>query len=578
MKTDEKAAGIKRFIPILSWLPSYDRSWLSVDIIAGLTLWGLVVPEAMAYAGIAGLPPQAGLYTLLAALFVYALLGTSRHLVVQATSATAALLASAVAAALVATAAANASDPQTYQAYASAFVLVTGLVFLAAGLAKLGFITQFLSKPVMDGFVMGLAIFVAVGQLNKLFGVPKPEGNTVEKLLGIIQELPQANWVAFVVGAAALALLFLLPRWNKKIPAGLVVLFGAIGLSAALGLNGTYGVEIVGTLPQGLPTLTFPQVPITTYLAMVLPAMGVLLVAYSEALGVAHEFAEKHGYEVNADQELNAHAAANLVSSLFGGMLAAGSMSASAVKEGAGARSQVTNLVTWVVTIITVLFLTPLFTTLPEAVLAALIIHAVWHIIASRKLQKLRLASRVEFWFGVLALAGVLFIDVLQGMIIGVVASLVFVIYRSSRPHVSSLGRVPGVPGAYSDLGRHPENTPVPGVLIVRVDGQLYYANALTVRDNVKAMIAELASPPRAVILDSAAWDEIDVTSTDVLKGLVKELHGSGIDVYWAEVHAPVLEYGRQTGLFAAIGEDHVFPTVDAAVRAIEPAAVADQP
>ena len=297
-----------------------------------------MVPEAMAYAGIAGLPPQAGLYTLLAALLVYAFLGTSRHLVVQATSATAALLASSVAAALVATAAANASDPETYQAYASAFVLVTGLVFLAAGLARLGFITQFLSKPVMDGFVMGLAIFVAVGQLNKLFGVPKPEGNTVEKLLGIIKELPQANWVTFAVGAVALALLFLLPRWNKKIPAGLVVLFGAIGLSAALDLHGKYGVEIVGTLPQGLPSLTFPRAPFTTYLAMMLPAMGVLLVAYSEALGVAHEFAEKHGYEVNADQELNAHAVANLVSALFGGMLAGGSMSASAVKEGAGAR------------------------------------------------------------------------------------------------------------------------------------------------------------------------------------------------------------------------------------------------
>jgi len=197
---------------------------------------------------------------------------------------------------------------------------------------------------------------------------------------------------------------------------------------------------------------------------MVLPAIGVLLVAYSEALGVAHEFAEKHGYEVDANQELNAHAVANVVSSLFGGMIAAGSMSSSAVKEGAGARSQVTNLVTWVVTIITVLFLTPLFTTLPEAVLAALIIHAVWHIIASRKLLKIRQASPVEFWFGALALAGVLFIDVLQGMIIGVVASLVFVIYKTSRPHISSLGRVPGVPGAYSDLSRHPENTPIRGI------------------------------------------------------------------------------------------------------------------
>jgi high affinity sulfate transporter 1 len=451
---------LTRFIPILSWLPHYDRSWLTLDVIAGLTLWGLVVPEAMAYAGIAGLPPQAGLYTLLASLIVYALLGTSRHLVVQATSATAALLASSVAAALIATAAVNASAPETYQAYASAFVLVTGLVFLVAGLARLGFITQFLSKPVMNGFVMGIAIFVAVGQLNKLFGVPKPEGNTVEKLLGIIKELPQANWVTFAVGAVALALLFVLPRINKKIPAGLVVLFGAIGLSAVLDLHGKYGVEIVGTLPQGLPSLAFPQVPLTTYLAMILPAMGVLLVAYSEALGVAHEFAEKHGYEVNANQELNAHALANLASALFGGMLAAGSMSASAVKEGAGARSQVTNLVTWVVTIITVLFLTPLFTTLPEAVLAALIIHAVWHIIAARKLQQIRLVSRTEFWCGMLALAGVLLIDVLEGMIIGVVASLVLVIYRSSRPHLSSLGRVPGAPGAYTDLTRHPENVP----------------------------------------------------------------------------------------------------------------------
>jgi SulP family sulfate permease len=566
----EHTTGIRRFIPILSWLPRYDRSWLAIDVIAGLTLWGLVVPEGMAYAGIAGLPPQAGLYTLLAALLVYALLGTSRHLVVQATSATAALLASSVAAALVAAAAATASDPETYQAYASAFVLVTGLVFLAAGLARLGFITQFLSKPVMDGFVTGLALFVAVGQLNKLFGVPKPEGNTVEKLLGIVKELPQANWAAFAIGAIALAVLFLLPRWNKKIPAGLVVLFGAIALSAALDLHGKYGVEIVGTLPQGLPSLAFPVAPFTTYLAMVLPAMGVLLVAYSEALGVAHEFAEKHGYEVNANQELNAHAVANLVSALFGGMIAGGSMSASAVKEGAGARSQVTNLVTWVVTIITVLFLTPLFKTLPEAVLAALIIHAVWHIIASRKLQKIRLASRVEFWFAVLALAGVLLVDVLEGMVIGVVASLIFVVYKSSRPHVSSLGRVPGVPGAYSDLTRHPEDTPVPGVLIVRVDAQLYYANALTVRDRVKAMVADLEAPPRAVIIDSSAWDQLDVTSTDVIQSLVKELRGNGIAVYFADVHAPVLEYSRRTGLLDFIGEDHVYPTVDLAVRSLE--------
>jgi high affinity sulfate transporter 1 len=567
----ERRTGVQRFIPILSWLPHYDRSWLSVDALAGLTLWGLVVPEAMAYAGIAGLPPQAGLYTLVVALLIYALLGTSRHLVVQATSATAALLASSVAAALVATAAAAASDPETYQTYASAFVLVTGLVFLAAGLARLGFITQFLSKPVMDGFVVGLATFVAVGQLNKLFGVPKPEGNTVEKLLGIIKELPQANWTTFLVGAVALALLFLLPRLNKKIPAGLVVLFGAIALSAILDLHGNYGVEVVGELPQGLPSLSLPVVPLTTYLAMVLPAIGVLLVAFSESLGVAHEFAEKHGYEINADQELNASAAANIVSALFGGMIAGGSMSASAVKEGAGARTQVTNLVTWVVTIVTLLFLTPLFAPLPEAVLAALIIHAVWHIIASRKLIKIRHASRVEFWFGWLALAGVLLIDVLEGMVIGLVASLIFVIYRSSRPHLSSLGRVPSIPGAYSDLARHPENVPVPGVLILRPDGQLYYANALTFRDQVKAKIAEADPPARVVILDTSVQFELDLTSAEVITRLVKDLKESGIAVYLADVHAPMLESGRKMGLIEAVGEGRVFQSLDAAVNAAEP-------
>jgi high affinity sulfate transporter 1 len=447
------------------------------------------------------------------------------------------------------------------------------MVFLVAGVARLGFITQFLSKPVMDGFVMGLAIFVAVGQLNKLFGVPKPEGNTVEKLIGITRELPQANWPTFVAGALALALLFMLPRWNKKIPAGLIVLFGAIILSTLLDLEGSYGVAVVGALPQGLPSFVLPVAPFSTYLAMVLPAIGVLLVAFSEALGVSREFAEKHGYEVAPDQELNAHAVANLGSAFFGGMIAAGSMSASAVKEGAGARSQVANLVAWAVTIVTLLFLTPLFTTLPEAVLAALIIHAVWHIIAARKLQRIRRESRTEYWFGLLALAGVLLIDVLEGMVIGLVASLVFVIYRSSRPHLSSLGRVPGVPGAYTDLRRHPENEPVPGMLILRLDGPLYYANALTTRDKIKTMLHEAEPPPSVVILDATAQDQIDLTSMNVLIGLVKELQGKGIAVAVADVHAPVLEYGRQMGLIDMIGQDHVFPTVELAVRGMGAAA-----
>jgi SulP family sulfate permease len=555
-------SGIARWLPIVSWLPRYDRRWLAPDVIAGLTLWGLVVPEGMAYAGIANLPPEAGLYTLVASLLIYALFGTSRHLSVQATSATAALIAGTAAAIAVTT-----NDMALYWATATALVLVVAVFFLIAGVARLGWVTQFLSKPVMGGFVTGLAIFVAVGQLYKLFGVEKVEGNTVQKFVGVIRELPEANWVTVAVGLSALALLFLLPRLSRRIPAGLVVLFGYILLSTALGLHATYGVHVVGVLPAGLPRLSLPQVPLSTWLALQLPAMGIVLVAYSEALGVAREFAEKHGYEVNADQELVAHGLTNLVSGLFGGMIAAGGMSASAVKDGAGARSQVANLVAWAVTVLTLLFLTPLFTNLPEAVLAALIIHAVWHIIMDRRLEQIRLVSRTEFWLGMITLGGVLLIDVLEGMILGLVFSMLLVIYRSSRPHLASLGRVPGVPGAYSDLTRHPENMTIPGVLIVRVDAVLYYANALTVRDQLMALIAATDPAPYAVILDAAGQHELDLTSADMLKGLVSTLRARGVTLCLAEVHTPVIDAARRTGLLALIGEDHVFPTVELAAQ-----------
>ena len=561
-KTSRK---LSSYIPIISWLPSYNRAWLVADIIAGLTLWGLVVPEGMAYAGIADLPPQAGLYTLVASLLVYALFGSSRHLSVGATSATAALIASTVVALGV-----TPADMPTYQAYAAALVLVIGCIFLVAGLARLGWVTQFLSKPVMDGFVTGLAIFVAVGQLNKLFGVEKGEGNVFQKLFAVIQQLPEANWAAFAVGAAALALLFLLPRWNKKMPAGLVVLFGSIIISVVLDLNASYGVDVAGVLPQGLPSISLPEVPLSKITEMILPGIGIFLLAYSEALGVAREFGEKHGYDVDANQELNAHAFANLTSGLFGGMIAAGGMSASAVKEGGGGRTQVANIVAWVVTIVTLLFLTPLFKSLPEAVLAALIIHAVWHILTARKLQKIRSVSRTEFLLALLTLAGVLFIDVLEGMIIGLVASLLLVVYHSSRPHMATLGRIPGAPGVYSDLKRHPENTAIPGILIVRTDAPIYYANALTVREHIKALIASTQPPPHAIVMDAAGQDSMDITSADVLKGLLVELKEKGIDYYVAEVHAPIMDFGSRIGLLDLIGKDHAFLTIEAAVQHIE--------
>jgi len=559
-----RSGGLSRFVPILSWSRDYDRRWLTADAIAGLTLWGLVAPEAMAYAGIAGLPPQAGLYTLLASLFVYALFGTSRHLSVQPTSATAALIASTVVALGV-----SAGDPE-YQSYAIMLALLVGALFVVAGVARLGFITQFLSKPVMDGFVTGLAVFVTIGQLNKLFGVEKGEGNSFQKLLHVFQGLPDANWITFLIGASALALLFLLPRISRRIPAGLVVLFLYIIVSYVLDLSGNYGVEVVGAIPQGLPSFGVPHVPASAILNMLLPAFGIVLVAYSEAIAVAREFGEKHGYEVDANQELRAHGLANLLSGFLGGQIAAGSMSGSAVKEGAGGRTQVSNLVAWVAVIITVLFLTPLFKTLPEAVLAALIIHALWHIIVARKLKTVRLVSRAEFALGVLTFFGVLFFDVLEGMMIGLVASLVWFIYKSTKPHLSSLGRAPGRTDLFFDISRHPEIPPIPGLLILRLNSPLFYANSQSVRDRTMVLVDEADPPLRAVIIDTVAQDELDVTSAEMLKKLYEELQRRGITVYLAQVHAPVREFARRVGLDVVIADDHVFPTVSEAVAAFE--------
>jgi SulP family sulfate permease len=556
-------SALQRLVPAVAWLPAYDRAWLRPDVVAGMTLWGLLVPEAMAYAGIAGLPAEAGLYTLVASLLVYALFGTARHLSVGATSATAALLAATVAS----VGAGPGSD--SYAPTAVALVLVVAVLFGIAALARLGFVTQFLSKPVMDGFVVGLAVFVAVGQLNKLLGVSKGDGNAVEKLAHVFRELPDANTATVLVSVAALMALFLLPRLSRSLPSGLVVLFGSIALSSTLDLEGKHGVAVTGTLPKGLPNLSFPDVPTSTWLALVPSAVGIVLVAYSEGLAVAREFADKHGYEVDADQELAAYGVTNLVSGLLGGMIAAGSMSGSAVKEGAGARSQVSNLAAWAATIVTVLLLTPLFKTLPEAVLAALIIHALWHILVARKLQAVRAVSRTEFWLGAITFAGVVLIDVLPGMIIGLVASLLLVIYRSSQAHLSLLGRVPGVRGKYADIARHADAVRIPGVLIFRLNAPVYYANALSVRTAVEQIVHAQEVPPRTVVLDLSVQDSLDITSAEMLAKLVAKLQQAGTEVVAAEVHAPVLAFARKSGLLAHLGPERIFRTVDAAVDAL---------
>ncbi len=556
-------SGIRRFVPILTWLPAYDRGNLRFDVIAGATIWGLLIPEMIAYAGLAGLPPQAGLYTLLVTLAAYAVFGTSRHVVAAGTSAAAVLLASTVIAL-------HPGGSDAYLVDAAALVLFCGGLFVLAGLLRLGFIAQFLSRPVMEGFVFGLAIFVTVKQLPKLFGIEPGAGDTIRQLAHVLAHLGDTNGPTLAVGIGALVLLFAGERWFPRIPGGLLALVLGIAVSAAFHLS-RHGVAIVGHVPGGLPSVSIPHPPAGDIGDLMAGAAGMMLVIFSESLGAATNFATKHGYEIDANQELVALGVANAGSGLLGGLAAGGSLSQSAVNEGAGARSEVSPLVATVLALVTVLLLTPVFKNLPEAVLAALIIHAVSHLWKIPEFRLYRQEQPLEFWIGVVTLAGVITIDVLPGLVIGVVSMIVLVVYQASRPHVSVLGRVPGIPDAYGDVDRHPDYEQVPGILVLRLEAPLFYANAALVVEKVKRLAGAVDPPPGAVVLDCSPNANLDITSSEKLAELVAALRSAEIDFALAELRKPAREAARRSGVLETLGEEHVFHTIDEAVGALGP-------
>jgi len=558
-----RPSGLRRFVPILSWLPAYDRRSARFDLIAGATVWGLLVPESIAYAGLAGLPPEAGLYTLLATLAAYVVFGTSRHLVVAATSASAVLLATAVASV----------GPVTvdeYAANAAAVVLFCAGLLLLAGVLRLGFIAQFLSRPVMEGFVFGLAIFVTVKQLPKLFGIPKGEGNSLQQLAHLLTHLDETSAATLAVGAGALMLLVMVERFAPRLPGGLLALVLGIAISGALDLS-QHGVAIVGTVPSGLPSVGIPDIKTGDIATLMAAAAGMVLVIFSESLGAAQAFATKYGYEIDPNQELIALGAANAGSGLIGGLAGGGSLSQSAVNESAGARSEVSPLFASVLILVTVLFLTPLFKNLPEAVLAALIIHAVSRLWKFKQFSLYYREQRIEFWLGIATIAGVTLIDVLPGLLIGVLAMLLLVIYNASRPHLGVLAEVPGVPGAYGDVERHPEYERMPELLVLRLEATLFYANATLVRDRIKYLVGASDPLPRAVILELTANAALDITSAEMLEQLTTTLRSAGIDVALADLRRPVIDMARRTGLVETLGEDRIFVTVGEAVRTLSP-------
>jgi SulP family sulfate permease len=554
----------------VSWLFSslrgYRAAWLPSDLIAGLTVWAVLVPEALAYATIAGVSPVVGLYAAPGALLLYAAFGSSKHLVTGPMAATAALSAAAVG-----DLAAGGSD--AFLAMTIGLALCVGVIALAAGLARLGFLASFISEPVLKGFIIGLALTIIVGQLPKLFGIDKVEGDFFDELLGFVRGLPETHLPTLIVGVVSLAIVIGLKELAPVVPGSLVAVGFGIAAVRIFGLDGI-GIDIVGPIEAGLPTFGLPDLELGDYLAIAPAAIGVALVGFAEGLGAAKTYAARNHYDIDPDRELIGLGAANLASGLSGGMVVNGSLSKTAVNGGAGARTQLSGLVVAVMTVVTLLFLTGLFESLPEATLAAVVIAALVELVDIRSLRRFygltnsRLgriygfAARPDFIAATAALFGVLVFDTLPGLFIGIVVSIVLLVYRTSRPHVAVLGRVPGSTDQFADIERHAENQPVGGVVILRPESSLFFANADRVREAIRAAAATAGT--RAVVLDLGTVPDVDLTAAKMLAEAREELAGRNVRLAYAR------DVGQVRDVLGMEGTtDDGFPSIRAAIDAL---------
>jgi high affinity sulfate transporter 1 len=544
--------------PIVRWLPRYQKGWLGPDALAGLTVWALVVPEAMAYASIAGVPVQFGLYSVPLAVVGYAVFATSRRLFIGPSSTVAALVAATVAPLATAM-----SD--RYVALVAVLSLLVGVLFIVLGLLRMGWISHFFAKPVLDGFIVGLGLFIAIGQLNKLVGVEKPSGNTVQQLWGVVTDLGGWSWTTVAVSAASLAVLFLLPRALPRVPGAIVVLVVGIGVAAAFDL-GEHGVALVGSVPTGYGFVPWSAVTVDDVVDMVPGALAIVVVAFAQSLAIAKTYARKDGGTVDPDGELVAYGAGAVGAGVLQGYPPAGSLSKTAAAYEAGGRTPLGFLMTAVLVVFTTLFIAGVFEQLPEAVLGAIVIHAVWGMIDANELTRLRRARLPDFWLALAALAGVVLIGILAGVVVGVVLSLVMLLHRLDHPYVASLGRSPD--DRFSDLAHDPHAAPVPGVVILRLEAPLIFANADEVVDVVHGRLDAAGADVRTLVLDFEAVYEIDTEGADVLVQLTEQLAGRGMRVVLARPHRAVRDYLQRDGTLQAIGSDNVFPTVADALGA----------
>lgn len=556
-------SSFSRLIPALQWLRTYNQHQFQGDLSAGLTVGVMLIPQGMAYAMIAGLPPIYGLYASTLPLIIYALLGTSRQLAVGPVAMVSLLTAAGVASLAE-------TNTETYLQLAITLALMVGTIQFLLGVFRLGFLVNFLSHPVVSGFTSAAALIIGFSQLKHLTGIPLPGTQQVHEILfSAIKHIREVQMPTLFLGLAGILLILIARRIDKRIPAPLLAVIVGIGAVHVFGLE-SLGVQIVGQIPSGLPHFSVLHFDGATVSALLGTAMAISLVSFMESIAVAKAIQSRHkDYTLDANQELIALGTANLGGAFFQSYPVTGGFSRTAVNDQAGAKTGMASMISAVLIILTLLFLTPLFHNLPNAILASVIMVAVFGLIDYREAIHLWKTDRSDFWMLLVTFIATLLLGIEEGIGIGVILSLGLVIFRTSRPHIATLGRVPGS-NFYRNVARFDDLEIRPDILILRLDAQLFFANLNFCKDHLETMIQSKGKALKCIILNAESISHIDSSATRFLQDLVADLRTRGFVVLFNSVIGPVRDQMALNGLLARIGQENMFMSVQNAVDAFD--------
>jgi high affinity sulfate transporter 1 len=554
-----RRGSVERWVPGVRVAGEYERKWLKPDFIAGLVLVAILVPQGMAYAELAGLPPVTGLYTTIGCLVGYALFGPSRVLVLGPDSSVSPMIFAAIVPLAVT------GDPESRILLAGMLALIVGLIEIGLGLGKLGFVADLLSSEVQVGYMNGLAITIIVGQLPKLFGFSTDSDSFVADVREFVKNLDQTKASALIIGVGVLIILLGLPRLTTKVPAVLVAVVAATVVSAAFDLSDK--ISTVGALPKGFPTPRFPWTKLGDVGPLLIAAVGITLVSLTDTIATSSAFAARRGDEVDSNQEMVGIGVANIAAGFVSGFPVSTSGSRTAVAEKSGAKSQLTGLVGAGLVVILLLFLNNLLKDLPQSALAGVVIAAA--------LSLLDIATLVRFWrarpsavvLSVVASLGVIFIGVLEGIVVAIVLAVALFFRRNWWPHGAVLGRIEGVDG-WHDVEGHDDAREIDGIVIYRWEAPLFFANAGAFRRQIRHLVRERS--PQWVVVQCEAITDIDVTAADMLKDLDEELNAQGVHMAFAEMRSRLQRLVQGYGLLKTLDRDHFYPSVKNALEDIE--------